>query len=320
VTLAITVISADAIRERVSQDARDLVNFSASITFYSDAIDDVIRTPRPERFEASARARVSDHAGASNASKTIFGRFAVPIVADRFWLAVNGVYSDIGGRRAPALDDRSVLFDEDNPSSQWVRANPANPATPATAPIMSINEIIFRQSRGLEWFENRALFGELAYDLTGRLTLTAEGRYQRQVLGYDACTTCGTVNPVDRRFFEQDFLPRFTVEYEWTDDVLSYAYWSRGTKGGRVNTSAAAFNCAYRVPEELDNIELGVKSRLLDGRAIFNAAIYRQDIEGMSATWCGLTDAPKSPSATGVGVRRSLCVTSRMRKRRSVPG
>ncbi len=552
VPLPITVVSAEQILERTIQDARDLVNFSPSITFYSGsgradltalvvrglspqtsderyqglsffvdgiaisgqlagldlsqverveiikgpqsakfgratysgAVDYVTKTPRPESFEGSIRARVSDHGDDSDVSKVFTGRLAVPVVADRLWLALNGVYSDIGGRMKNAGTDPNKLgeektraigvtlfsrlsenatlklryaldkerdtpslltnsqptdwlaagatnlftvttpnpvvalcgnacgqagslwirgevpeiplglagsdnltiwaftprnfipgggrrrerefisaiytnelangwelsyrggwfdqtywaledfrgrarfndptfgplgisgsakstsfliafqenfknmshqlrlksaddarlrwmvgayyFEEDNLNSQWVRASST---TPATTPITSINDIAFRQSRGLEWFENEAIFGELAYDLTDRLTVTAEGRYQREVLGYDACTTCGTVNPVDRRFPEKDFLPRLTVEYQWTDDVLAYAYWSRGLKSGRVNSSASAFNFAYRVPEELDNLEIGVKTRLLDGRAILNASIFQQDVK-----------------------------------------
>ncbi len=552
VPLAITVVSAEQILQRTIQDARDLVNFAPSITFYSGsgradltalvvrglspqtsderyqglsffvdgiaisgqlagldlsqverveiikgpqsakfgratysgAVDYVTRTPRPDSFEAAVRMRVSDHGDDSDISKVGTARLALPVVDDRLWLALNGVYSDIGGRARNAgtdpnklgeektraigvtlfsqLSDNATLklrytldkerdtpslltnsqptdwlaagasnlftvtnpnpvvalcgttcgqagslwirgevaqiplglvgtdvgaiwaftprdfisgggrrrerefvsalyanefangweisyrggwfdqtywaledfrgrarfndptfgplgisgapkstafliafqesfkntshqlrlksaddarlrwmigayyFEEDNLNSQWVRANPA---TPATAPITSIADITFRRTRGLEWFDNRAVFGELAYDVTDKLTLTAEGSYQREVLGYDACTTCGTVNPIDRRFTEKDFLPRVTAEYQWSDDVLTYAYWSRGTKSGRVNTSAGAFNFAYRVPEELDNIELGVKTRLRDGRAILNASIFQQDVK-----------------------------------------
>ncbi len=146
-----------------------------------------------------------------------------------------------------------------------------NPMAPAPA--------VVRESRGLERFENVAVFGELAFDFTERLTATLEARQQFEDVFYDACTTCSTVNPVDRKNTDEAFLPRVTLQYAFTDAVNAYGYYSKGEKSGRFNTSAGAFNFAFVPPEELDNFEVGFKSRLWDGRAILNIAAFYQDVK-----------------------------------------
>lgn len=149
----------------------------------------------------------------------------------------------------------------------------------ATLPTGAATAVL-RQSRGLETFENTAVFGDIAYDVTDRLTLTLEGRYQEETVGYDACTTCSTANPVDREEKDTSFLPRLTAQFAFTEDLNAYAYYSSGEKSGRFNTSAGAFNFAYIPPEELDNFEVGLKSALWDRRVILNVAAFYQDITG----------------------------------------
>ncbi|MCU0758074.1 MAG: TonB-dependent receptor [Steroidobacteraceae bacterium] len=161
-------------------------------------------------------------------------------------------------------------FEEDN----------RNKAVVAPTSLVNPGPTVVRQSRGLERFRNEAVFGDLAYDVTDRLTLSVEGRYQRETVYLDACTTCTVPNPADRAAEESDFLPRITAQYAFTDEVNGYLYWSKGVKSGRLNTSAAAFNFAFVPPEELENLELGLKSTLLDGALILNVSLFQQDITG----------------------------------------
>jgi len=162
------------------------------------------------------------------------------------------------------------MFEEDN----------RNRAVIAPPSLTTAGPAVVRQSRGLERFENEAAFGDLAFDLTDQLTLSAELRYQRETVFYDACTTCSTVNPQNRAAKASDLLPRVTAQYAFTPEINGYLYWSKGLKSGRFNTSAAAFNFAFIPPEELENLELGLKSTLLDGRLVLNAALFTQDVKG----------------------------------------
>lgn len=172
-------------------------------------------------------------------------------------------------------------FDEEN----------RNRGVPAPASLTAPGTAITRQSRGLETFENQAIFGDVAYDFTDRLTLTLEGRYQQETVGYEACTlfdpratqtglVCSQGNPENRSTKNSDFLPRVTAQFRFNDDVNAYAHYSKGLKSGRYNNSAAAFNFAFIPPEELDNIELGIKSALFDRRLILNLSIFDQKITG----------------------------------------
>ena len=87
-----------------------------------------------------------------------------------------------------------------------------------------------------------------------------------------------------------NFSPTATLSYEASDNVNVYARWARGYKSGGFNgeTDVAGligqpFNCTsapgnaselcnpYR-PEKVDSYELGLKTKLADGKLIFNVA------------------------------------------------
>jgi iron complex outermembrane recepter protein len=122
---------------------------------------------------------------------------------------------------------------------------------------------------GRERIKNKAVFGSLDYDVTDRLTAGMELRYQKdEIIGLPAA---GGIN-------EAEFtstLPRFTLNYQHSDDLLTYGSIARGNKPGAVNTDP-------RLPEEFRtaqeekslNYELGVKSELFDNRLRLNAAVY----------------------------------------------
>jgi outer membrane receptor protein involved in Fe transport len=174
-------------------------------------------------------------------------------------------------------------FDESDRNRQVIApTSVTNPGAPVT-----------RQTRGLERLKNQAIFGDIAYDFSDRLTGTLEGRFQEETVYFDACPqfvanavpaqtglVCSFDNPLDRSAKNSDFTPRVTLQYALTDDINAYAYWSKGVKSGRFNTSAAAFNFAFIEPEELDNIELGLKSVLFDQRLVLNVALFSQTITG----------------------------------------
>ena len=84
--------------------------------------------------------------------------------------------------------------------------------------------------------------------------------------------------------------PKLTVEYYPTDDVMTYASWSRGIKpGGYSLLTVGAFGLdpnldgvfdeAEFEPERLDVWEIGMKSTLLDGRLRLNGAMFYQDFK-----------------------------------------
>ncbi len=84
---------------------------------------------------------------------------------------------------------------------------------------------------------------------------------------------------------------RAALDYDVSEDVMVYASWNRGVKGGGYNSPVFPLNppLAYDDetmsydPEQLDAFEVGFKSRLADGLAIFNGAAYYYDYKDYQA-------------------------------------
>ncbi len=86
-----------------------------------------------------------------------------------------------------------------------------------------------------------------------------------------------------------EFLPRLIVQYDFNDDLMGYASFSKG-----VNVGANTFNTAFlslppfalaiaqndlglsvvQKPEKLTNYEIGFKGTLADGKVRFQSALY----------------------------------------------
>lgn len=129
-----------------------------------------------------------------------------------------------------------------------------------------------------------SVFGSLALDLTPRLTATAELRWNE-----DDATTNFIFSGQPRQLSNtwEAWLPRVSLDFKWTDDVMLYVSAAQGTKPGGFNTTLGAG--AVQLPanllpfdeEEAWSYELGVKSTLLDRRLILNAALFRTDWKGI---------------------------------------
>jgi outer membrane receptor protein involved in Fe transport len=91
---------------------------------------------------------------------------------------------------------------------------------------------------------------------------------------------------------EEEWTGTGSLRFKPTDDLMIYAGYSRGYKSGGFNLDRSAFNINPSTtvrpstrdwqfsPEFVDAYELGWKWTVLDGRAILNGALFRQNIEG----------------------------------------
>jgi iron complex outermembrane receptor protein len=155
--------------------------------------------------------------------------------------------------------------------------------------------------------DTTSFFFGATYKVTDKLTVSAEGRQQKdEVEAYTGATAltispaaanqyglaAGTYSPftllVSREF--DHFLPRFIVDYQFNDDLMGYASVSKG-----VNVALLSFNTNFLTqgspeilaaadsiglgvfidPEKITNYEIGVKGSLLDNRLRGALAIYR---------------------------------------------
>jgi iron complex outermembrane receptor protein len=130
------------------------------------------------------------------------------------------------------------------------------------------------------------VFFGLAFDILPPLTLSFDGRYQR-----DREQSLTPASLVSVEGTSTNFLPRVSLQYKVIPNVMVYATYSEGVNPGVFN---AAFNSLPTAsqqevsksgsagalvvkPEDITNYELGVKGRFLDGRATLSADVYYDD-------------------------------------------
>lgn len=183
--------------------------------------------------------------------------------------------------------------------------------------------------------DNTAIFGSIAYDVTDRLTVSFEGRYQEDDLEDTLNRTTGETLSGDT----SSFLPRLIVEYQLSDDVMLYGVAAQGLRPTTINSQYAARTdeekaiIAAEYPEldlqllapeeEIWSYEIGAKTTALDNRLIVNLNAYysdwtdRQDLRSLLADLNG-DGAPESTLVTvsgtdvdvyGLELETSLAIT-----------
>lgn len=129
--------------------------------------------------------------------------------------------------------------------------------------------------------ESTAIFGEIYYNLSEDLTLTAGLRYtedeKESIAGTNALGD--VVNFVTGEGNWEEVTGKinlnWNVDVSFTDETMIYGTLSRGYKGGGLNpgnTFAPTFD-----PEYIDAIEIGTKNTLLNNRMQVNAAAFYYD-------------------------------------------
>jgi len=138
-----------------------------------------------------------------------------------------------------------------------------------------------------------AVFAQGTYNLSEQFSVTVGGRYTKDEK--DAAFIQTAPNPVIGSLFRApESVPDLTSDdsaFTWlinanyfaTEDVMWFASVSTGFKGGGFNSGGAgvALGRAARIfeAEESTNFELGVKSKLWDGRATANVTLYHTELD-----------------------------------------
>ena len=131
-----------------------------------------------------------------------------------------------------------------------------------------------------ENIDAKAVFGSINVPLLDdRLNVGLELRYTESEK--DAVDG-GTVFEFDEDFFT----PRFSLDYQITDDNLLYASVARGVKAGGINTSSVPLTEEERFFDRDENIsyEIGAKNTVFDGRGVFNAAAFYIDWDDLQSS------------------------------------
>lgn len=161
------------------------------------------------------------------------------------------------------------------------------PADPSTGRFTEVPRFSLDRNVRTE-IDEIALFAELSYEVTERLTLTGGLRWfdidveevANAVQGFSGAPGAG-VGPL-LTFGEDDVIGKVNVSWRSTDSVMLFAQWSQGFRSGGTNDQTAAQIANVIIPQgfgsdSLDNYEIGIKSDWMDGRLIANTSFYYID-------------------------------------------
>jgi len=146
---------------------------------------------------------------------------------------------------------------------------------------------------------DEAVFGELSFDITDKLTATAgfrSFRVDNTLKGFhgfasyidddpedDTDAFCADPDTpfmnspcvnIDKGVKEHDTIGKFNLTYQFDDSKMIYATWSEGYRPGGNNRRGSL---PPYVSDYLTNYEFGWKTSWLDNRVTFNGAVFRQE-------------------------------------------
>jgi iron complex outermembrane receptor protein len=229
---------------------------------------------------------------------------------------LDGRFQFLGGLFYEDVEDKGVqTFD-------W-------PGAPAPSPFWSTNP------QGLADFtrdvDQRAIFGEVSYDLTEKLTATVGGRFFKykkkdsQLLEgglFGAPIGGGTRANFDTDKSDSTF--KANLSYKPAKDSLLYASWAEGFRLGRATAGLPSGLCDTNNdglldgtnvtiestktinPDFLENYEIGGKFTLFDRRMVVDTSVYHIQWDGLpvltTATACNNSYTANAGSATSDGL------------------
>jgi iron complex outermembrane receptor protein len=154
------------------------------------------------------------------------------------------------------------------------------------------------------WSKSYAAYGQVTFNMTDALHLTAGGRYTHDTkrgvlhysrnLNYDTATAAQLAaagyQPLDKTW--NRFNPMVTLAYDATSDLHLYAKYATGYRAGGASSRTA--NYAPFNPEDVKSYEIGMKSDFWEHRARLNLAGYIMDRKNSQVDISSI-----QPTATG---------------------
>jgi iron complex outermembrane recepter protein len=143
--------------------------------------------------------------------------------------------------------------------------------------------------------ENTAWYAQIEVNFTDRLKASAEVRSQTDTVAISGASTATVGTTVFSRSLNvasefTSVLPRYTVDFKLTPDVLVYGVAAKGNKPGGINSGAynaiytdaqvaefESLGLAFVKEEEIWSYEVGAKTSWLDKRLVLNASAYMID-------------------------------------------
>ena len=181
----------------------------------------------------------------------------------------------------------------------------------ATGQTFPQGQVAWYSDSDTEW-EQTAIFGEGTWHATDKLDITVGGRYfdRQNVNLYFVERPNTNLLPEyqdgveEHKGDETEFVPKISVSYAFTDDVMGYVLWTEGYRPGGTNRSRGEpfFPTNYET-DKMTNYETGIKTTLFDGAGRFNATLFYMDWEDYQLE---LVD-PSSSACPGGGSIAGVC-------------
>ncbi|MEL7297122.1 MAG: TonB-dependent receptor [Pseudomonadota bacterium] len=216
-----------------------------------------------------------------------------------------------------------LFFMEGEDSSQSYSFNQAPLATDPLGIDNLSNGLPFPASVTALRFANQftdttvtAIFGELTYDFSDVMRLSAEARFTDETIRTFAVDDSVLVGDESFTFFT----PRVTLEYDLDENRLLYGTVGRGAKAGGFNAGAVSQDLLIFEPEFNVTYEVGSKNVLLDSRLVANAALFLTKWSDQQVNAVDPAGGPFTPALTrnlgdatifGVEVEGSFIVNDR---------
>ena len=177
--------------------------------------------------------------------------------SEEFW----DFYTYVDGyRNSPAFEAWSYYYPGIAPTDVWWNSYQGTDRT---------DKAIFGEV-DIEILEDRitALLGGRWYEVERELSYTVErpdARVDRQL--------------PDRTADDDGFIPKYGLEFQFSEDIMAYGVYSEGFRVGGTNRGRGLDLGGPTLPvnyesDILENTEFGLKSTWLDGRIMFNAMYY----------------------------------------------
>ena len=147
-----------------------------------------------------------------------------------------------------------------------------------------------------------AAFFHGQYYVTDALSLTAGARYtnDRKDIGiwrYNFLTGTTAIDNAELEISAERVTPMASINYQWNPNLMTYALYSRGFRGGGYSPRPAnALQVAAFDPETVDNFEVGIKSDLLDRKLRLNIAAFYSKYKDMVQFKQFAANDPDNPS------------------------
>jgi iron complex outermembrane receptor protein len=218
-------------------------------------------------------------------------------------------------------------------------ATPVDPRTgarPCNVANLALTSFPTATSRSDVKFNNYAVYGQATFSVTDTLRLIAGLRYTRDELEYTHTRAPGInaatglpatgpgisglgaggslaaggngTNTLSGETESDNLSGRGVLQFDITDDVMTYASYTRGYKGPAFNVffNMTAPQNAVPIDEETsDSYEVGIRSRLFDRLLQFNASAFHVEYQGFQANNFVLLNGAVVTNLTNAGTVRS---------------